>query len=85
MFFRLGQMADELGLMVWQDLMFACALYPVGEAFLRSVETEVRQQHRRLNHHPSIVLWAGNNENEAALRGNWYSVRERMNQTPKLL
>lgn len=66
------ELADELGIMVWQDLMFACAMYPVGEAFLRSVDTEVRQQYRRLGRHPSVVIWAANNENEAALRGNWY-------------
>lgn len=66
------QLADELGIMVWQDMMFACAMYPVGEAFLRSVDREARQQYRRLHHHPSVALWAGNNENEAALRGNWY-------------
>ncbi|XP_034250951.1 beta-mannosidase-like isoform X2 [Thrips palmi] len=66
------ELADELGIMVWQDLMFACAMYPVGSAFLRSVDTEVRQQYRRLNRHPSVVVWAGNNENEAALRGDWY-------------
>ncbi|XP_052132707.1 beta-mannosidase, partial [Frankliniella occidentalis] len=71
-FYRL---ADELGIMVWQDFMFACAMYPVGDDFLRSVDAEVRQQHRRLSHHPSVVLWAGNNENEAALRGNWYQTR----------
>lgn len=66
------QLADELGILVWQDLMFACAMYPTGRAFLRSVDAEVRQQYRRLAHHPSVALWAGNNENEAALRGNWY-------------
>ena len=65
-------LADELGLMVWQDMMFACSMYPVDAAFLTSVRAEVRTQVWRLQHHPSIVLWAGNNENEAALRQNWY-------------
>ena len=65
------QLADELGIMIWQDFMFACSMYPVGESFLRSVDEEVRQQFRRLNHHASVVMWAANNENEAALRGNW--------------
>lgn len=51
--------------------MFACSMYPVKEDFLSSVEAEVTTQVRRLQHHPSILLWAGNNENEAALRGNW--------------
>lgn len=58
--------------MIWQDMMFACNMYPANRQFLATVWTEVKQQIRRLHHHPSIVLWAGNNENEAALRGNWY-------------
>ncbi|KAF2364830.1 Glycoside hydrolase family 2 immunoglobulin-like beta-sandwich [Trinorchestia longiramus] len=64
--------ADKLGLMVWQDMMFACSMYPVSAGFLNSVKSEVHTQVSRLAHHPSIVLWASNNENEAALRGNWY-------------
>lgn len=58
--------------MIWQDMMFACSMYPTNEKFLETVRTEIKQQIRRLQHHPSIILWAGNNENEAALRGNWY-------------
>lgn len=58
--------------MVWQDMMFACNMYPANEQFLETVRVEIKQQIRRLQYHPSIVLWAGNNENEAALRGNWY-------------
>lgn len=53
-------------------MMFACSMYPTNEKFLETVRTEIKQQIRRLQHHPSIILWAGNNENEAALRGNWY-------------
>ncbi|XP_046449905.1 beta-mannosidase-like [Daphnia pulex] len=66
------QTADELGILVWQDFMFACSMYPTTSWFLESVSIEVVQQVRRLQAHPSVVLWAGNNENEAALRGNWY-------------
>lgn len=65
------QLADELGILIWQDMMFACSMYPTGSEFLGSVKTEVKQQVRRLQHHPSVAIWAGNNENEAALRGNW--------------
>ena len=65
-------LADELGILIWQDFMFACAMYPATDNTLESVRAEVRNQVRRLQFHASIVLWAGNNENEAALRGNWY-------------
>lgn len=54
--------ADELGVLVWQDFMFACANYPAYPSYLASVELEARQNVRRLRHHPSIVVWAGNNE-----------------------
>ncbi|KAI1373873.1 glycoside hydrolase [Hypoxylon crocopeplum] len=54
---------DELGILVWQDFMFACGSYPAYPAFLESVELEARQNVRRLCHHPSIVLYAGGNEN----------------------
>jgi beta-mannosidase len=64
--------ADELGILIWQDFMFACSMYPADPATLASVREEVRHQVRRLQHHASLALWAGNNENEAALRGNWY-------------
>lgn len=63
--------ADEMGILIWQDLMFACAMYETGDNFLKSVSEEITQQIRRLQHHPSIALWAGNNENEAALAQNW--------------
>ncbi|AEO59187.1 glycoside hydrolase family 2 protein [Thermothelomyces thermophilus ATCC 42464] len=53
---------DELGIMVWQDFMFACASYPTYPAFLDSVAREARQAVRRLRHHPCVVLWCGNNE-----------------------
>ncbi|XP_014240771.1 beta-mannosidase isoform X2 [Cimex lectularius] len=63
---------DQLGIMIWQDLMFACSMYPSTDDFLNSVKTEVEQNMQRLQHHVSIVLIAGNNENEAALRQDWY-------------
>lgn len=66
------KMADEMGIMIWQDFMFACALYPVDEDFLSSVRLEIEQQVQRLQYHPSIVIWAGNNENEMAIAGPWW-------------
>lgn len=64
-------MCDRLGILVWQDTMFACSMYPSDNQFLSSVSEEISQQIRRLQRHPSIVVWAGNNENEAALSGDW--------------
>jgi beta-mannosidase len=53
---------DELGLLVWQDFMFACGLYPAHPAFANSVRAEAEANVRRLRHHPSLAIWAGNNE-----------------------
>ena len=55
-------LCDELGLLVWHDFMFACALYPSDAAFLRSVRAEAEYQVRRLQHHACLALWCGNNE-----------------------
>jgi beta-mannosidase len=57
-------LCDELGLMIWQDFMFACAPYPEHDEFVQNVRNEVRTVVRQLRDHPSIVLWCGNNENE---------------------
>jgi beta-mannosidase len=59
-------LCDELGLMIWQDFMFACSMYPGDEAFLENVRQEATEQVRRLRDHPSLVLWCGNNEIETA-------------------
>ncbi|MFN3302718.1 MAG: glycosyl hydrolase 2 galactose-binding domain-containing protein [Roseateles sp.] len=53
---------DELGLLVWQDFMFACGLYPANEAFQASVRAEAEAQIKRLRHHACLALWCGNNE-----------------------
>lgn len=53
---------DRLGIMVWQDFMFACACYPEEEPLRSQVETEARHQISRLSSHPSVVLWCGGNE-----------------------
>ncbi|HKJ02536.1 MAG TPA: hypothetical protein VJ997_08780, partial [Longimicrobiales bacterium] len=55
-------LADERGLLVWQDFMFANALVPGDSAFVASVAAEARDQVRRLRRHPSLALWCGNNE-----------------------
>ncbi|KAI8424942.1 hypothetical protein MSG28_006854 [Choristoneura fumiferana] len=67
------QRCDQLGILIWQDFLFACSMYPADTEFLNSVKVEIEQNVIRLQHHPSIAIWAGNNENEVALRGNWYA------------
>lgn len=64
------QFCDENGLLVWQDFMFACSMYPGDKYFRETVSYEVSEQIRRLNWHPSLALWCGNNEMEVAW-GNW--------------
>ncbi|MCX7047445.1 MAG: hypothetical protein NTX50_18425 [Candidatus Sumerlaeota bacterium] len=64
-------LCDEMGLMIWQDFMFSCSLYPGDKKFLDSVREEARDNVKRLMNHPSIVLWCGNNECESAIK-NWY-------------
>lgn len=61
---------SELGLMVWQDFMFACNIYPADDAFLNDVSLEVADQVKRLQHHASLALWCGDNELIGAL--NWF-------------
>ncbi|KAH9927208.1 glycoside hydrolase family 2 protein [Epithele typhae] len=53
---------DELGIMVWQDFMFGCGQYPAYDSFTKLVEIEAEQNVKRLRHHPSVVIFAGNNE-----------------------
>ena len=58
-------LCDELGLLVWQDFMFACAAYDLTEAFEENICAEFRDNIRRLRHHASLALWCGNNEIES--------------------
>ena len=62
--------ATAAGILIWQELVFACAMYPTDAPFLASVHEEISQQVARLHHHASIVIWGGNNENEVAIE--WY-------------
>lgn len=64
------QLCDELGLLVWQDLMFACALYPSTDDFIADVSIEVTQQVRRLRDYACLALWCGDNEVIGAI--GWY-------------
>ncbi|MDR2474351.1 MAG: glycoside hydrolase family 2 protein, partial [Bacteroidales bacterium] len=55
-------LCDQYGIMVWQDFMFACSLYPSEGVFLENIRQEAVDNVKRLRNHPSIALWCGNNE-----------------------
>lgn len=56
---------NKLGILVWQDFMFSCALYPdYNKNFMRNVKEEIIHIVKRLRNHPSLALWCGNNEND---------------------
>lgn len=63
---------DSLGLMLWHDFMFSCAIYPADKAFLDEVEAELNHQVRRLRDYSCIALWCGDNECVGAL--GWWEV-----------
>jgi len=66
------QLADQHGVLIWQDFMFACSLYPGDAAFLANVEREARYNIKRLRNHPCIALWCGNNEVDMGIaRWDW--------------
>ncbi|KAK7431256.1 Beta-mannosidase B [Neonectria magnoliae] len=64
---------DEFGVLVWQDFMFGCGNYPCWPELRKSIDREARENIKLLRHHPSIVIWAGNNED--------YQVAESSNLT----
>ena len=64
------ELCDELGIMIWQDLMFSCMSYPSNREFLDDVRTEITQQVRRLSHHACLAIWCGDNEVIGSL--HWY-------------
>jgi beta-mannosidase len=74
-------LCDEYGILVWQEFIFACAMYPADSLFLNSVKHEVIDNVTRLRNHSSLVLYCGNNENEVGWdQWGWkylYSIRER--------
>lgn len=58
------EQCDQHGILVWQDFMFACSLFPADKAFLENVRQEAIDNVIRLRSHPSLALWCGDNENE---------------------
>lgn len=74
------ELCDEMGIMIWQDFMFACAMYPDGEAYYENVKQEAIDNVVRLRNHPSIALWCGNNEINTAwsyYKGNGWGWKAR--------
>ncbi|AET60219.1 beta-galactosidase/beta-glucuronidase [Paenibacillus terrae HPL-003] len=70
------ELCDEYGLLIWQDFMFACSMYPGDQAFLDNVAKEAEDNIKRLRNHPCIALWCGNNEIDSAWahyeeKGGW--------------
>ncbi len=63
---------DELGLVVWQDFMFACAMYELTPAFEANIRAEFADNIKRLRHHASLGLFCGNNEMEQGVAERWY-------------
>ena len=59
---RLYDAADEMGILIWQDFIFACTTYPSDPAFLRRVAQEAKYNIKRLRSHASLAMWCGNNE-----------------------
>ncbi|WGH76324.1 glycoside hydrolase family 2 protein [Tenacibaculum tangerinum] len=75
-------LCDEKGILVWQDFMFACAMYPGNAEFLANVQLEAEQQVKRLRNHASVALWCGNNENsEGWHRWGWQTNRTEKEKT----
>ncbi|MGN0866673.1 MAG: glycoside hydrolase family 2 protein [Oligosphaeraceae bacterium] len=67
-------LCDQYGIMVWQDFGMACASYPQDEEFLARFRQEAESVVREYRRHPSLILWAGDNENDEGYR-NWWSPR----------
>ncbi|MCC6384763.1 MAG: glycoside hydrolase family 2 protein [Bacteroidia bacterium] len=75
------KLCDSLGILVWQDFMFACGMYPADSLYLDNITSEANYQVQRLASHPCIALWCGNNEiSEGWQRWGWqndYAAEER--------
>lgn len=76
---------SEEGIMVWHDLMFACAMYPGDEAFLGTVKDELIQQIQRISAHASVVLINGNNEVDVAWKNWGFQSQYKLNKDHQLI
>jgi beta-mannosidase len=75
-------LCDEKGLLVWQDFMFSCAMYPGDDSFLENVKKEAEENVKRLSAHPGIALWCGNNEILMKWQGWQNNANQEGNQSP---
>jgi beta-mannosidase len=75
---------DELGILIWQDFMFACGLYPAHAEFQNSVKLEATANIKRLRHHPSLAIWTGNNEDYQLGYGRGYRADLPPEQNPEM-
>ena len=74
-------LCDEYGIMIWQDFMFACSMYPAEGALLDNIHQEAVDNVKRLRNHACIALWCGNNECQDAWLGwGWKREIERQNK-----
>lgn len=73
---KLYDLCDENGILIWQDFMFACAMFPGDAAFQENVKQEAADNIKRLRNHPSIAMWCGNNEILAAWFGWGWNKKE---------
>jgi beta-mannosidase len=76
-------LCDEAGILVWQDFMFACAMFPDDQAFLENVKQEAIDNVKRLRNHPCVALWCGNNEILVAWK-NWGWEKAEMAKNPEV-
>lgn len=70
---------DENGILIWQDFVMGCGMYPQDDAFCKKLYDEAVCVVKRLRDHPSVVLWAGDNENDACANDTW---SDRVKQNP---
>ena len=77
-------LCDEKGLLVWQDFMFACAMYPGNDSFLENIKQEAIQNIKRLRNHTSLALWCGNNEVLTAWENWGWKENEIKNQSQEI-
>ena len=83
---RFYDLCDKLGILVWQDFVFSCSIYPLDEkSFRKNVKAEVKQNVRRLRHRASLALWCGNNEMEWGWESWGWAENPLESQLPELI